>query len=100
MIEHIKENYATKLSIEQLARMSCLSVSALEREFKKVFHINPSQYILNIRIQEACQQLIHSSQPLIKITKDCGFYDQNHFSRQFSKAMNISPLKYRKQFRI
>jgi AraC-like DNA-binding protein len=100
MIEHIKENYATKLSIERLARMSSLSVSALERKFKKVFHINPSQYILNIRIQEACQLLIHSSQPLINIANDCGFYDQSHFSRQFSKAMNISPLKYRKQFRI
>ncbi|MGJ8655608.1 MAG: AraC family transcriptional regulator [Akkermansiaceae bacterium] len=100
MIEFIKENYAKKLSIEDLATMSSLSVSALERKFKKVFHITPSQYILNIRIQEACHLLIHSSRPLIEIASDCGFYDQSHFSRQFSKAMNSSPLKYRKQFRI
>lgn len=100
MIEYIKDNYAKKLSIEDLAKLSSLSVSALERKFKKVFHITPSKYILNIRIQEACQLLIHSSLPLIEIANDCGFYDQSHFSRQFSKSMNISPLKYRKQFRI
>lgn len=100
MIEYIKQNYTSKLSIEELAKMSSLSVSALERKFKKVFHITPSQYILNIRIQEACHMLIHSSEPLITISNECGFYDQSHFSRQFSKAMNISPHKYRKQFRI
>jgi len=100
MIDHIKKNYKSRLFVEDLAKLSSLSVSALERKFKRVFHITPSQYIFNIRIKEACHLLIHSSQSLVSIADECGFYDQSHFSRQFSKAMNISPLKYRKKFRI
>jgi len=56
--------------------------------------------MLNIRIQEACQLLIRSSESLISIVDDGGFYGQSHFSRQFSRAMIILPLKYGKQCRI
>jgi len=94
----IKENFASKLSIEDLAKRSSLSVSALERKFKAIFHVSPTQYILNTRVQKACHLLSQSTKNLASIAIECGFYDQSHFSKKFSKSMNISPLKYRKLY--
>ena len=97
---YIKKNFAEKLTIEALAKQASLSVSALERRFKATFNVSPSRYILNTRVQSACHLLTQSTKDLATIAGECGFYDQSHFSRQFSKAMNLSPLKYRKLYII
>jgi len=96
----IKNNYADKISVTDLAKQASLSVSALERKFKTIYHVSPSQYILNTRVQKACHLLSQSTKDLASIAIECGFYDQSHFSKKFSKSMNISPLKYRKLFII
>ena len=97
---YIKHNFSTKLSVEDLAQRASLSVSALERKFKSIFHMSPTHYIRNTRVQHACHLLSQTTKDLASISMECGFYDQSHFSRQFSNSMNISPLKYRKAYII
>lgn len=99
-IQHIKENFHTKCTVKKLAEVSSLSLSAFERKFKKILHVNPTEFIRNARVQHACHLLSQGTTPLADIADQCGFFDQSHLSRDFVRSMNISPLKYRKQYRI
>ncbi|GAA5494404.1 HTH-type transcriptional activator RhaS [Rubritalea halochordaticola] len=99
VLKHMRENFSNSLKVTDLARMAHLSVSAFERKFKKHLHMTPLHYIRHLRIQDACYQLSHDSMPLSQIAANCGFVDQSHFSREFSRIMNETPLSYRKRHR-
>lgn len=99
VMKYLKENFADSFKVTDLARMAHLSVSAFERKFKKHLQMTPLQYIRHLRIQDACYQLSHDNCPLSEIAANCGFVDQSHFSREFSRIMNETPLSYRKRHR-
>ncbi len=96
VISYVQANYADKIEIAQLARIVHLSISQLERRFKKFFKITPLKYIHQVRLHAATRRLITTRDNIGNISIDCGFYDQSHFTRQFKTAHNLSPLEYRR----
>lgn len=98
-LSHMRQNFAHSLPIAELAKLAHLSISAFERKFKKHLHMTPRQYIRHLRVHDACYQLSHKNTPLAEISNSCGFTDQSHFSREFSRIMNETPLHYRKRHR-
>jgi PAS domain S-box-containing protein len=62
-VQYIRENFHTELSIEQLAEVAHLSVSALERRFKKHLVKTPKQFIRQIRLDNARRLLIETKLP-------------------------------------
>jgi AraC-like DNA-binding protein len=55
------------------------------------------QILTELRVEAAAQRLRQGNQSLTEIALDCGFSDQSHFSRVFSKMMGASPGDYRKR---
>ncbi|MBT8038529.1 MAG: AraC family transcriptional regulator [Verrucomicrobiae bacterium] len=98
-LKEMKRNFAGLIKIPQLAQQAGLSLSAFERKFKKVFHMTPRAYIRHLRVHEACYLLSHSSHQLVEIAAQCGYSDQSHLSREFSRIMKKTPLTYRKSYR-
>ena len=96
----MKEQFTSTIKIPELAREAGLSLSAFERKFKKVFHMTARSYIRHLRVHEACYLLSHSSHELVEVAHLCGFTDQSHLSREFSRIMKITPLTYRKSHRV
>ena len=78
--------------------MCQLSLRQFERKFKSYFNLSPTQYIMKMRIHEACDLLCNGSRPIGDIAFALGFYDQSSFTVQFKKTMSMTPLQYRKQF--
>ena len=97
VLEHVRAHYAEPIKIEDLAAVAHLSPSQFERRFKKVFQISPSQHILNVRIRAVCNLLSGTNDTIASIAIDCGFYDHSHLSRNFQKAVGISPSEFRSQ---
>ena len=97
VLEYVREKYAEPIKIEELARIAHLSSSQLERRFRKVFQITPTQHILNVRIRAACNLLATTNDTIASIALESGFYDHSHFIRGFKKKMGVSPSEYRKQ---
>jgi PAS domain S-box-containing protein len=95
VIEYIMENYPDKIDIPGLARMASLSVKQFERNFKKEYGEPPLRYIQRIRLDAARQLLASTRLPIGRIGRETGFYDTSHFSRQFQKAMGMSPRAFR-----
>ena len=62
-VAYIRDNYMHKISLLDLAEVSCLSVSALERRFKKFLFKTPNQYICEVRLENARRLLVETTLP-------------------------------------
>jgi len=51
----------------------------------------PHQWLLNLRVERGKEQLLNSDASLANIAIDCGFADQSHFTRVFTKHIGNSP---------
>jgi len=91
-VEYMKTNYAENLKLENLAKISGLSKYHFLRKFKEEFNMTPHSYLLQIRIQNAKNMLLHHDS-ITQIALNCGFSDQSHFARVFNKIYGMSPKK-------
>ena len=97
-LDQIHEKFRGKIPIADLAADCQLSLRQFERKFKNYFNLSPQQYIIKLRINEACDLLGNSGQSIGDIAFGLGFYDQSSFTVQFKKTMGMTPLQYRRQF--
>lgn len=95
VITHLHENFAERLSTDELAEMAGLSVSHFERRFRRAFGSSPRQYLVRIRVEHAARMLLETDKTVSEVAHKCGFYDHAHFSRSFRKIMQLSPSQYR-----
>ena len=75
-----------------------LLVSQLQREFRRLFHMSPGDYVQHVRLTVARRELAHSDKSAGRIALDCGFYDLSHFTRMFHAATGMRPTAYRRRF--
>ena len=99
-INYIHANFSENLSLEKLSEISCISISALERRFKKHLGRTPSQYINEVRLREARRLVIETDIPISQIAFQCGFIDPSYFSKRFCKTYGKPPSKLRKKAKI
>jgi len=95
-IEYIQQNYSESISIEKLAEASHVSVSTLERRFKKHLSKTPLQYLVEIRLENARVMIFETEKNLANIAQESGFVDNSHFTRTYKKHFHISPSEDRK----
>lgn len=96
-LDYIGQNYDKNISVKQLSALCNLSVSHFRRLFKEVLGVSPMQYRENIRIYWAKQFLKSDFFTVSEIAAKLGYYDIYHFSKEFKKATNKSPLTYKKE---
>jgi len=96
---HIREvielHLFSNLKLEQLAKISNLSLSSFKREFKKEFNDSPTNYINNKRLEKAKELLTVSDLPISEIAYEIGFQDSLYFTRLFKKKIGLPPTAYR-----
>lgn len=96
-IEFVRNHYMEEITMAKLAGISHLSISALERRFKKFLNKTPKQFINEVRLENARQLLVESSLPIAIIANDVGFSDHSYFSKQFSLLFGQLPSAFRKE---
>jgi len=85
-----------KVSLVDLARECGLSRSHFARAFRATTGIPPHQWLLARRIDLAQEMLRDPRLSLEEIATRCGFTNQSHFTRVFSKQMRLSPSQWRR----
>lgn len=96
VIQYIRDHLHEKLSVEQLARLACMSKPHFFRRFKQELGISPLDFILQERIKLAKQFL---SRPQTSVTDACyraGFNNLAYFTLQFKKYEGFTPSHFRK----
>lgn len=95
--QEIDRDYDFTLKETDLAKKCMVSVSTLQRTFKKIYGKPISEYKNEIKIQKAKELLSTNSHTTEEIAEILGFCDSSHFSKSFKKYVGVSPKKYAKQ---
>ncbi len=83
------------ISIDWLARESCLSVKQFERKFKERTGVNPKVFCRLIRFDNAFRT--RNAQPhtdWLTIAFDCNYYDYQHLVRDYKDFTGLSPKAF------
>lgn len=97
-IEYIRSQACHQCSVEEAARIACLSPRQFRRSFLRVLGLSPAAFIISNRLQHACELLVHTRDSVGQIADQCGFYDHGALGRHFHRQFGLSPLAYRKKY--
>jgi len=92
-LEHLEGG----IQISAVAKACCLSRSHFSRAFKVATGHSPSDWLQLARLTRAKQLLEQNDSPICQVGLACGFVDQSHFSRMFSRKFGMTPRKWRAQ---
>lgn len=94
--KYISTHYDQPISLDMLAEKYNMSPSYFSRKFKLCTGFGYKEYLITIRIMEACTLLLTTNMSITEIAERCGFEDSNYFGDSFKKIKGISPREYRK----
>lgn len=94
--EFIHANADKKLSLQEIAHTSCLSINHLLRSFKSVFGTSPHTYHTLLKLDQAKRLLTKTEMPISQITEAIGFVSLGSFSLLFKRYKGQSPEVFRK----
>ena len=82
---------------DKMIELSHKSREHLSRSVKKYYGLSLTEYVNELRINYASNQLLNSNAPVIDICFSCGFQNVSLFYRVFKKKYGKSPLVFRKE---
>lgn len=97
-MEFLHTSFQEEITLEMLANLENLSVSRFCTLFKSTFGVSPIQYLITIRIENACELLKNTDISIQDCALSCGYANEYFFSRQFKKQTGTTPAKFRNQF--
>jgi AraC family transcriptional regulator len=95
--ELIAGHLSGDLSVETLASACSLSRSHFSRAFKQTVGATPHAWLMQLRLETA-RELLQSqpSKPISSIALECGFSDQSHLTRVFTRVFGVPPASWRR----
>ena len=96
--DYLDRNFSEKIILDRLAEKFYINKFYLTRIFHDQFGITVTNYLLQLRITHAKQQLRFTDLTIEEISRSCGFPDANYFSRMFRKIEGTTPGKYRRSW--
>ncbi len=89
---HYQESITLSKASRAMGTSSSTLIHRLRRETGKTF----KQMLTEIRISEAKKLLATSFMGISEVASQCGYFDQSHFTREFKRAINLTPGEFRK----
>ena len=96
-IDYIQRNFERKLTLEELAKVACLSPTYFSYIFKKLNGISLWKYINIKRVEKAIELLKSESISKLEIAERCGFSSSSNFYKTFFAITGKTPKDYTKQ---
>ena len=94
---YVQANYQSQISLNDLADRLYLSNAYLSKYIKKNLGMTFMEYLNNVRLFHAVDELMYSDKNLTHIAYDNGFPTSASFTKVFREIYNESPSEYRKK---
>ena len=94
--EFIAASFEQSLTLDELARVACLSPSHFLRTFQQAFQQTPHQFLTAKRLERAQRLLLHTELPVTEICFAVGFESLGSFSTLFRRHLGRSPEQFRR----
>jgi AraC-like DNA-binding protein len=91
-ISWIKENYSEAVTVEQIAQVSKMSVSALFTKFKAITSMSPLQFQKQLRLQEARRLMMSNLLDATTAGLEVGYESPSQFNREYKRFFGQPPL--------
>ena len=97
-IRFIQDHFAESISIDDIAQHCNLNRNYFSKLFKQEMGLTPSQFILNYRMNIACQLLTNRQLSIQSIAQQVGYTNQFNFSAAFKRVKSLAPYDWRKLY--
>lgn len=87
------------LTLGMLAKACKMGESYFQKLFKEIHGISSKKYIIQMKINHACDLLRLERYTVTQIAELCNFSDVYFFSRQFKEYMGITPSQFVKEYK-
>lgn len=98
-IAWLKDNYASAISVDQLAAEVGMSSSSFHHHFKAVTALSPLQYRTQLRLQEARRLMVAEGADAASAGFRVGYDSPSQFSREYGRLFGMPPLKHAARLR-
>ncbi len=97
--DYIFKNFRNDIALKKVADIVFMNASSFSRYFKQHTGKSFSDFIIEIRIGNACKMLIETEESVTGILYECGFRNQSNFNSFFKRKAKMTPLEYRRKHR-
>lgn len=98
MLLYLSANYQRQLSLREMADYLYMAPSSFSRFFKRAIGVNFVEYLNQMRLHFALEDLCYTSRSVTWIAENHGFTNVSAFCRVFKEVYGESPLSYRRNF--
>jgi len=97
VLKFMNDNLQRQITLDEVAEIACMTKPSFCRFFKSRTQKKFSQYLEEIRINEACKLLIETDYPIADVAHLCGYNSDSHFCKVFREHMGKSPFRFRSE---
>ncbi|SCP98473.1 GH39 family glycosyl hydrolase [Anaerobium acetethylicum] len=96
---YIQANFQNQMSLNDLAEKLFLTNAYLSKYIKKHMGLTFGEYINNVRLFHAVDELLYSNKNITHIAMDNGFPNPAAFTKAFRDIHGLTPSEYRKEMK-
>ena len=93
-IRYMNENYASRLSLEDIAAACNLSKSEFCRCFKRITRQTAFEYLMDLRIRKSLKLLENEGLSVTETALSSGFSSSSYYTEIFRRYMGCTPREY------
>lgn len=94
---YVKNNLSKKITLTDISWHLHCSTVTLTEHFKNEYGITIMDYVMKKRMDKARRLLLNSELSIREVAEECGFSDNEYFSRCFKEAHGKSPTAWKRQ---
>lgn len=100
-IDYIHKHFLNQepITANTLTSICGISYSYIKKLFTLKYKVSPKRYILQLKMNYACDLLQHREHTISQIAEICGYSDVYTFSHQFKIEFGISPTQFIKKYK-
>ena len=97
LLDHVRGNLADRLSVDDLARFSCMSPRHFARVFRAEIGVSPAKAVERVRVETARAALESGAQSAQVIARSAGFGSAERMRRSFLRMLGTSPSALKRE---
>lgn len=99
VINYIFSNFKKDIKLEEVAKIANYSQAAFCHFFKQRTRKTFIEFLIEVRVSQACKLLRNSGLNVSEICYESGFNNVSNFNRQFKKVTGMNPTAYKKKYK-
>lgn len=96
---YIRNNYNKQITLNDLAKRLYISNAYLSRYFKQTYGMGFAEYLGNVRMHHALDDIEHTDKILLEVALSNGFSNVSAFNKKFKQLYHMTPSEYRKNLK-